>query len=93
MQCLPEGDQGAAIVRLQLSPVHPPSHRVNSIGGVPHDHGRTPVVLKQGPILAEEPAVRTLQHLPSALRPDRANEELTQKSSAPVVLDPVFLYQ
>lgn len=83
---LPEGNEGSAQVGLQLAPVDPASDRVSGIGSPPQHHGGTPVVLEQGPILAQESGVRALQDLPSALRPHRPYEQLPQKAHKLVAL-------
>ena len=65
----PERDEGSSQTGLKLAPVHPASDRVGFIGGPPQHHGGTPVVLKQGPILAHESGVRAFEDLPGALGP------------------------
>ena len=83
---VPEGYEGTASVSFKLAAVDPASDRVSGIRGPPQDHGGTPVVLKQGPIFAHKAGVRALQDLPSALRPQGPNEELSQEAHEFVAL-------
>lgn len=82
----PEGNERSALVGFELAPVDPASDRVSGIGSPPQHHGGTPVVLEQGPILAQESGVRALQDLPSALRPHRPYEQLPKDAHKLVAL-------
>ena len=84
--CLPNRQERAPQVGFQLPPVDPPSDGVSGIGRPHQHHGGTPVVLKQGPVLAQESGVRALQDCPLAFRPQGPYEELPKETHQPVAL-------